>query len=129
MFLNGNHIFLWFLEELSKMKVYSADRVPNSADYNLYVTEGSAKTRLSLFEPSLPGYSELAENDKVLKSLAYTVLLNYTQDREFALRNTNRFLSFLNDIVHRDSWFFLANRVEQFIKDVENFGVEISYDF
>ncbi|PJZ79106.1 LIC14007 family protein [Leptospira neocaledonica] len=111
------------------MKVYSADRVPNSSDYNLYVTDGSAKTRLSLFEPDLPGYFELAENDKVLKSLAYTVLLNYTQDREFALRNTNRFLNFLSDIVHRDSWFFLANRVEQFIKDVENFGVEISYDF
>ncbi|TGL59533.1 LIC14007 family protein [Leptospira sarikeiensis] len=111
------------------MKVYSADRVPNAAEYNLYVTEGNSKTRLSLFEPDLPGYFELSVNDKVLKSLAYTVLLNYTQDREFALRNTNRFLNFLNDIIHRDSWFFLANRVEQFIKDVENFGVEISYDF
>ncbi|TGK04143.1 hypothetical protein EHQ53_03065 [Leptospira langatensis] len=111
------------------MKVYSAERVPNSTDYNLYITEGNSKTRLILSEPSLPGYSELSINDKVLKSLAYSILLNYTQDREFSNRNTNRFLNFLSDIVHRDSWFFLANRVEQFIKDVESFGVEISYDF
>ncbi|TGJ99198.1 hypothetical protein EHO59_15075 [Leptospira semungkisensis] len=111
------------------MKVYSAERVPNSTDYNLYITEGNSKTRLILSEPSLPGYNELSINDKVLKSLAYSILLNYTQDREFANRNTNRFINFLSDIVHRDSWFFLANRVEQFIKDVESFGVEISYDF
>lgn len=111
------------------MKVYSADRISNSTDYNLYVTEGSAKSRLILSEPSLPNLHELPAHDRVLKSLAYTILVNYTHDESFALRNTNRFLTFLSDIVHRDSWFFLANRVEQFIKEVESFGVEISYDF
>ncbi len=111
------------------MKVYSAERVPNSTDYNLYVTDGNSKSRLILSEPASPNLRELSAHDRVLKSLAYTILLNYTQDESFASRNANRFLNFLNDIIHRDSWFFLANRVEQFIKDVESFGVEISYDF
>lgn len=111
------------------MKVYSAERVPNSIDYNLYVTEGNSKVRLILQEPNISGLQELPAQDRVLRYLSYTILLNYTGDPVFSSNCTNRFLNFLNDIIHRDSWFFLANRIEQFIKDFENFGVEISYDF
>ncbi|TGK14775.1 hypothetical protein EHO61_17050 [Leptospira fluminis] len=111
------------------MKVYSAERVPNSVDYNLYVTDGNSKVRLLLQEPKLPALRELPAQDRVLRCLSFTILLNYTDDAAFASSNSGRFLNYLEDIIHRDSWFFLANRVEQFIKEFENFGVEISYDF
>ncbi|PJZ69463.1 hypothetical protein CH373_15315 [Leptospira perolatii] len=111
------------------MKVYSAERVPNSVDFNLYVTEGSSKDRLVIEEPNLPQMTEMPAQERAIRCVCYSILLNYTGDPNFSARHTNRFLHFLSDIIHKDSWFFLANRIELFIKEVENFGVEISYDF
>lgn len=66
--------------------------------------------------------------EKNLLLISYTLLLDYTGNSQIAEDHYLQFSNRFRNTFNQDSWFFLSNRIETFLKDEERSILDFQYD-
>ncbi|EMO65062.1 LIC14007 family protein [Leptospira borgpetersenii] len=103
------------------MKIYSgAISSSKSNQPFLFVTKNGSKRKIPLYEPQKVLETALAYDfEKNVLIISYNLLLDHTGDSNLAESGYLPFSARFYEIFIQDSWFFLSNRIETFLRERE----------
>ncbi len=112
------------------MKIYSgAFTSPKVEQPPLFVTKNGLKRKISVQEPQKVVEKSLAYSlEKNVLLISYTLLLDHTGDTRIAESTYLRFSERFRETFTQDSWFFLSNRIETFLKENEQSKLDFQYE-
>ncbi|EPG51714.1 LIC14007 family protein [Leptospira kirschneri] len=112
------------------MKIYSGDIISSKLEKPfLFVTKNGLKKKILIQEPRKVLETSLANNlEKNVLVISYNLLLDHTGDSRLAENDCLSFSNRFREIFARDSWFFLSNRIETFLKEREQDKFYFHYD-
>ncbi|AVV49489.1 hypothetical protein LEP1GSC120_2368 [Leptospira santarosai str. 200702252] len=103
------------------MKIYSgAISSSKSNQPFLFVTKDGLKRKIPIYEPQKVLETSLVYGfEKNVLVISYNLLLNHTGDSNLAENGYLPFSARFYEIFIQDSWFFLSNRIETFLRERE----------
>ncbi|EMY78865.1 hypothetical protein LEP1GSC060_1133 [Leptospira weilii serovar Ranarum str. ICFT] len=112
------------------MKIYSGAMIPSKLDQpSLFVTKNGLKRKIPVQEPQKVLETSLAYRlEKNVLVISYNLLLDHTGDSKLAEKDYLQFSARFHEIFVQDSWFFLSNRIETFLREREQAKLDFHYD-
>ncbi|MCG6167960.1 LIC14007 family protein [Leptospira sanjuanensis] len=112
------------------MKIYSGIIGSTKLDQPpMFVTKNGLKKRMPIQEPQKVLETSLAYSlEKNVLLISYNLLLDHTGDTKLAESSYLQFSARFHETFTQESWFFLSNRIETFLREYEQAKLDFHYD-
>ncbi|PKA04460.1 hypothetical protein CH375_10840 [Leptospira ellisii] len=94
------------------------------------MTRNGFKRRILLQEPKKAVELSVANGlERNVLLISYTLLLDYTGDSNIAESSYLQFSVRFQDTLNKNTWFFLSNRIETFLREADRTKVDFDFQY